>query len=1278
VTDSRQAPADVVGPSASGSARRDRARLTTIAGALVLLATTAVLVDGWGRYVGDNRFEQYWAPARRLARSFTTWDGSRGLGRVREDFWPGATAPIAVLRALGLPPWLAEHLWHGALVAAAGFGAVLVVRAVRPNVGWEHVFAGLFYAFGPYSATFLIPSNLYLGYAIAPWLVLCTLSGLQAHGRARWSWAAGFALLVFAGGNTDPPGILYAGIPVLLTGAYLVVVERSVPWRRALVWSAVAAGLSLVVSAAALAKVWIAAATFAQRLGDTESPRIANLASSWSESWRGLGFWLSYFREDGELSRPQGEPYFASTIVVVATFVPPIVALAVVWLDRWRARLLFGAMALAALVVMVGAFPTGDPFPFGDAVLWAYDRFTLLSSFRGAYKAGAGLVLGVAVLFGVGVAVAARQAGDRARPLGAAVVLAALVVVGLVGSPFWTSGLYDPDRQMAEVPRYWTDAMDYVDALPGQGRVLVLPSSTRTQYRWGWTGDDIFDALLARPHAIDTAVPLSTPEAANLLAALSNRITDDTYTEGSLPAIARRLGIQYVVLRNDLDWRTMGRPRPARLQELRADPGLRFDRSFGDNGENTTAPDDDTEDAEQEESLPPVEVYEVRDSGAGLTARAPAPPILVSGDGEAWADLADLGLLGATGPVRYTAELDPADATDALRSGGQAVVTDTNRRRLTVVAGFEVDRSRTLAAGEDLDRPTRSLFGGEGTESVVRYDDATTIATGGTERSVSGFEPWVRPANAFDGDADTAWMTPPLEDPVGRSVRVDLRVPTEVASIRVSDARELAPSAQVSEVAVELSDGTRVPVSLADTGTETVVLDEPAEVRWVRVRITAATGNITDGVGLAEVDLGLDLVEEVQVPDDLLRAADDDADLAAALTEAPFTYAFARVIGDGPSAEEPVLRRRFRTPADRSYALSGRIGLSPTTADEEVDALIGGDRGAFGSSRAGGDLTGHGGLAFDGDLETTWRSPGRTGEVLTVRFPTEEVSSVTVVGRAARGVSDPTSVEVRAGGAVANATMVVEPGCDAAAEECTTTGVATLPLPVTTDEVEVEVATIGVELDGLIPLPLEVAEVQVDGQANPPRSLASPFASGCVDIGLTVDDEPQLVEVEARVADLLAGEQVAFTGCSTIDLGGGWHRLVAGEQVPVSRVGLASPGTGPAAEVVAAGAPPTIEVLSQEPTSVDLRVDAPEGAVLSLGESFDARWRATVDGEDLGPAQSFDTLSGWVLPATDGPVEVQLEYRPQRLFEGALAVSLLGLVACVALILRGRPGRRPR
>ncbi|MEL7209172.1 MAG: hypothetical protein AAGK32_13225, partial [Actinomycetota bacterium] len=84
--------------------------------ALASLAVAATTTGADGAYIADNRFEQYFAPGRRLAHTLTLWDGTRGLGRVREDFWPGVTLPIALFRSLGASPALAEQLWHATLL----------------------------------------------------------------------------------------------------------------------------------------------------------------------------------------------------------------------------------------------------------------------------------------------------------------------------------------------------------------------------------------------------------------------------------------------------------------------------------------------------------------------------------------------------------------------------------------------------------------------------------------------------------------------------------------------------------------------------------------------------------------------------------------------------------------------------------------------------------------------------------------------------------------------------------------------------------------------------------------------------------------------------------------------------------------------------------------------------------------------------------------------------------------------------------------------------------
>ena len=525
-------------------------RLWPTALLFVALASAATFGNEPGRYIGDNRYDQFASPGRRIAHSLALWDGSRGLGRVREDLWLGFNLPLALLRSLGVSVWATERCFHALLLVAGGLGIVALLRCFRPRIGPGHVLAGLVFSFGPYAAAFLQPSNLYAAAALSPWLALCTLRGLTGH--QPWRWAARFAVLVFLLGNADPPGAVFAASVALPIATWAVLVERSVRVRPMLAWFVRAGALTLGVSLAALFKTWVAAATFANRLDTTESPAIVNSSSSWTETFRGLGFWLTYFRGAG-LARPQTEILFANPVVILATLAVPVAALATFVGPRLRARVLFGACTLYAAVVMVGTFPLDDPSPYGRVLADAYDAVPKLSAFRTSYKVGAVLMIGLAALVGLGLGDVRDWLDRTRRPRGPA-TLAAFAVVVVAAVPFWHGTLYDSSKGYDQVPAYWSQALSYVDALPGGGRVLLLPGTTRTQYRWGWVGDDIIDAMLRRDHAIDTAIPLSEPEAANLLHAVSESVAEGTYEAGTIAPILRRLGIDRILIRNDVDW----------------------------------------------------------------------------------------------------------------------------------------------------------------------------------------------------------------------------------------------------------------------------------------------------------------------------------------------------------------------------------------------------------------------------------------------------------------------------------------------------------------------------------------------------------------------------------------------------------------------------------------------------------------------------------------------------------------------------------------------------
>ena len=88
-------------------------------------------------------------------------------------------------------------LFREAMLVMPIFGrcaSPVVLRVFRRQIGLEHFLAGVLASFGPYSASFLLPSSLYSMAAICPWLIVAVIHGTA--GRHRWRWAAIVAIIV--------------------------------------------------------------------------------------------------------------------------------------------------------------------------------------------------------------------------------------------------------------------------------------------------------------------------------------------------------------------------------------------------------------------------------------------------------------------------------------------------------------------------------------------------------------------------------------------------------------------------------------------------------------------------------------------------------------------------------------------------------------------------------------------------------------------------------------------------------------------------------------------------------------------------------------------------------------------------------------------------------------------------------------------------------------------------------------------------------------------------
>lgn len=1258
--------------------RRARDRLFRLGlTGLFIMAFLFVSFSESGLWVGDARFELFENPNQRLRRMISMWDSSRGLGRERGDFWPGFTIFVAIFRGLGFPAWVVQRLWHGSLICLGGAGVAMFLRELRREGTIAQLAAASLYMFGPYSVAFLIPSNLYLNYAVAPWVWLVFYRGVHAR---TWRSVGQLGLIVLLIGNTEAAGTAYAFLYLVPIALYAVLVDRTVRWRDVFAWGARFAIVFAGIIVAVLVVVLVSAEVFAQNLRETESSRALNSNSSWAETWRGLGSWLVYFQNSTGLARPATQAYLTSGVTILGTFGIPVCALYGLTRRR-RETPLLGMMMLVGMMMMVGLFPNQDSSIYGRLVGWLYDTVPSTEFLRNNFKAGSGAVFGAAGLFGLTAeAVVANirslsNPAESSKPTWLRSVTASLSVIGvavvlvLSATPFWATSLYNPGTTYDEVPEYVHESAAWLDAQPEDGRAFFLPRAYRNGFRWGFVNDDYLDAFIERPHVVEVPIHLSRETAANLVASLDRGLPDHVYADGRIGPFSELLGADFVVIRNDIDWQTWRQPRPSQFQGVRQDPALELVATFGEPGENTVAPNDKSPQVLLENKLPPIEIYRVKKSDeqavrAGFSRIEPSvAPILVAGDADAFSILAESGLLETGRTVAYSGAHSADELVANLDAGSPLIITDSNRRRSEVVTNA-TDRSHTLGPDEQFRREVFQLFPHDDTQSVATFEDGVLIRSAGPALGDSRVV-WHRPAMAFDKDQATSWQTPPLTNPFGQTLRVDLTQSQEVSGIRIRANRRKDPNGKrIVEGLVRFSDGT---VITADLENGFFSLDfTTREIVWAELVITDVAGSGLATVGIDEFEIvGVDLQEQILVPTRLTRLNETDPAVSAALETAQIGYGFERSIGEGAFPEERKLNRLFDTFNDSPLTLAGRMSLSLAAADRDLVEFQGDPITAIGSSRFVGRLDFRGESALDGSPTTGWVVEAVGKPRLDLAFTPRRISSLQISAVIGEGLSSPTTFEVHSG----EGTQPIATGSFGSQNcgeesQCTILGSVFLTNNFASD---LRITITG--FDRLRGNPIRIAEVELNGQANSERI---PDGEACVDGLVRIDG----IGIPVRVPDtsqLFSGESVAFESCDPVDLDIGRHLLTGSDSAQIDIVSALPEGVFEATPPVDA----RIEVIDDDASSRTYQISNPdEDAVFVLGESYHPGWKATVNGQDLGPPLERDAVAAWLLPAGED-LELHVRFGPQRLFMFAFALTLFTALACFFMVVANRQWRPP-
>jgi hypothetical protein len=737
---------------------------------------------------------------------------------------------------------------------------------------------------------------------------------------------------------------------------------------------------------------------------------------------------------------------------------------------------------------------------------------------------------------------------------------------------------------------------------------------------------------------------------------------------------------------------------------------------------------------------PPVSVFPVRDARPIVRAAAADRPLIVAGDGEGLVDLAAVSGLGLDGVVLYSGSYanDPAALRrEIARPGSVLVVTDSNRKRgrrwgaIKNIEGWTERADESVLTKDDGDARL-DIFPGAGpsTQTVVESPGAEVSTT--HVGNLITYWPEMRGARAFDGDLTTSWEVGANGTIRGETIRVDLADPITTDRVNLVQPLVGPRDRYITRATLTFDGKDSVTVDLHDASRtaegETVRFPRRTFERF-EIRVDDSNvGNTFDyptgnNVGFAEIRLRDDapgsqdvrVREIVRMPTDLVDAA---GPLAA---DRPLVYEMSRSrnIETPPrqGQDEEALVRQLRVPGAREFGVGGTARLAAAAPDHVLDELLGipgVDAGGItvrASEHLPGDVRSRGSNAFDGDPTTAWSTAfgDPAGEWIEVQTPqpvTFDRLDLQLVADGRHSV--PTQLRIDAGGE--SRTVDIPPVADEGTPG-TTVDVPVTFEPLTGSDIRVTitgtrpVTTIEYHENQPIAMPVAIAEVGIPGVLRDPVPATIP--SVCRDDLLTVDGEPLPVRLVGDAAIAQSGGVIDVEPCEgPVSLRAGDHLvesapgratgvdvdgLVLGSEADASAMVL-----GPGGSLERAIKPPerlvsetpAVRVVRDGRTKKEIEVRGARPGTpfwLVLGQSNNAGWKATVDGEGAsirsGDGDGASALvdgyaNGWLVTPSSGSFRMTLEWEPQRTVWVALAISVATLLLCIVLACwRRRRGR---
>ncbi len=1258
-----------------------------------------------GKTLFDTRVELGVDPGRFLSDVLAVWSPTGDLGHVAAAQFVGYLFPMgswfAAADAVGLPPWIAQRLWIGALIALAGLGAMKVVDELfRRERGAAHLVAAATYAVNPYVLVQVNRATVtLLAYAALPWLLVAAHRGLHA-GRS-WRWALAVAVLVtLAGGGVNAAVLAW----VLAAPAALVLYEVVV--LRAGLRTALAFGVRAGVLTLALSLWWIVPVLLQGRYGAdfisfTEQPATILATNSLAESLRLLGYWPVYV-EIGQGVNQALSTWVDTALswpVVAAGFALPLVAFGgLAWSWRWRFAPFFALLGAGAVTLMALGFPDGTPMrAFITDVYYDVEGLQFL---RTPYKAGPLAALSLAVLAGVAADPVVRLVRERRLRLFGhrvpRVVLWVLAVAPFIAAwPLVTGRALNESQAYGDVPEHWQRAVEDAERASAPGRrTMVLPGTLFGDYRWGHTASAIAPALTDRKVLVREMPRYAPPRSSQLLASVDDRVQQGRLVPGQLPPLLALLGVDQVLTGTD-DALQTGALDPARTTELlQGEGGL--DEPVARYGAERFA----TPEAGRDGSLvrvPAVRRYATGPAPGAVRLQPRAGATVLDGDAEGVAELAAHGQLDPGRALFYAGDVGRERLAGLVADGATLVVTDSARRRAAEGVRTTENQGPTLGPDEPLPRewPAYELFPelGSDAQTVAVHTGGVRAVRSPLDRGYAVF-PERRPYAALDGRTDTSWIASTFSAASRRWMEVEFERPRVLRSIGVLPHDDRV--GRTRQVAVSFDGGEEQVVDLAPGWNELRLRAEP--VRRLRLRIAATDADPFGGPGgIAELRLSPTPVRErLRLPLTLARRA-----RGLDLSRAGMTVLLQRTTADFPrragaeveSAQstrpldmvdaEPGLERELELPEARSFAIDGWASVDPRAPDAALDRLVGGASAwqLSSSSRFGGLAGNRASSAFDGDRSTAWVGDWLSGRSSWLEWRSPEPTRVRSLRLLPGAAQHTTPSQV----------VVETPRGRTRPLGVTPAGRVRLPRPVLARRVRVRITEVrGARAPDRLLRAVAVSEVVVPGLRPPAPRRTGALRSGCGPLRVSAAGGTVPMVVTGTVQDFDDGRPLRLSGCGSrprLELPAGRSELVAApsQLLRPDHLRLDAPAPVPVPD------PPAAGVVGQGRWGNGVHEDvtlAPGGpSWLVLAESHSPGWRAWCRGPDgderaLGAPVPIDAFAnGW--PVDERCRQARFAFAPQGTANAAYAVSAVtglgaALLAALSALRRRRRGGTSR